>query len=317
MEVALNCIEKAIEKADDNYAKYYYLRGCIHSLSGNFTNALSDLTISTNLDKNFQPAYLERGKVYFVTGDLKQAFLDIQKYISGKPEDSNIHLWAGNLLFNTGALEDAVRAYSNSETVTRSERLLALRAKCNIVLKELNAALSDLNRLVDLKSVNSIAYLIDRDCLLSLKTASTIAKDQEDLDPANLVSGTQEISKLLSYKSSGSVFKIYELYFYKAVFHFYLQEYQQALDDMDSAWYYKEKAAKREAKKKKTETELREMIKVLEEFGSDREDDEEEDEITRRSTFDSREYVYNKAIICLMVRIKDLLIFSFINTTRP
>ena len=202
-DIALMNIEKAIEKADDNYAKYYYLRGCIHSCSGNYQGALSDLTIATNLDKNFGPAYLERGKVYFIFGEIKQAFMDIQKYISGKPEDGYIHLWAGNLLFNTGAYKDAAKAYSNSESINKSEKLLRLRSRCNLILKELNAALADLTRLVEMKTNNNIQYLIDRECLLSLKVASTIAHDRESLDPDNLVEGIQRLSKVVSYKSSG------------------------------------------------------------------------------------------------------------------
>ena len=73
------------------------------------------------------------------------SFIDIQKYISEKPDDPEIHMWAGNLLFNTGAFEDAAKAYSNSENIKKDEILLLLRAKCYIVLKELNAALADLN----------------------------------------------------------------------------------------------------------------------------------------------------------------------------
>jgi len=30
-----------------------------------------------------------------------------------RPNDPEIHLWAGNLLFNIGAFEDAVKAYSH------------------------------------------------------------------------------------------------------------------------------------------------------------------------------------------------------------
>ena len=59
------------------------------------------------------------------------------------PNDPNIHLWAGNLLFNAGAFGDAAKAYSTSETIKKSENLLLLRTKCSIALKELNSGLTD------------------------------------------------------------------------------------------------------------------------------------------------------------------------------
>jgi tetratricopeptide (TPR) repeat protein len=70
-------IEKAIEKADENYPKYYFLRAAISAASGQYQKAINDCTITINLDKDYSAAYLERGKCYYSTGDIKQAFLDI------------------------------------------------------------------------------------------------------------------------------------------------------------------------------------------------------------------------------------------------
>jgi hypothetical protein len=39
-------------------------------------------------------------------------------------------MWAGNLLFNSGAHDDAIKAYSHSDAVHKDENLLFLRAKC-------------------------------------------------------------------------------------------------------------------------------------------------------------------------------------------
>jgi len=305
---ALLAIEKAIEKADENYAKYYFLRGCISACSQSYQKALNDCSIAINLDKDFSPAYLERGKCYYTLGDVKQAFLDIQKYISIKPDDSNIHLWAGNLLFNTGAYEDAIRAYSNYEGINKCEELLSLRAKCCIVLKELNAALNDLSKLVELKTPNNVLYYVDRECLLSLKTATTSPKDRENpkLENSNLIQGVQKLAKTLGYKISGDVFKLHDLYFYKSVYHFYLEEYEQALADLETAWACRERYIKKDNNKKKhgsAVVDSQEMIKVLEEFCSDGEDNTEDSkDDSKPSAFDVREYYYNKAIMLLMVK---------------
>jgi len=55
-----------------------------------------------------------------------------------------MHLWAGNLLFNIGAVEDAVKAYSHIENLCSNSDLLLLRCKCHIYLKELTSGLNDM-----------------------------------------------------------------------------------------------------------------------------------------------------------------------------
>ena len=36
------------------------------------------------------------------------------------PDDKMIHIWAGNLLFNTGSFTDAVSAYSNTDDINQN-----------------------------------------------------------------------------------------------------------------------------------------------------------------------------------------------------
>ena len=50
-------------------------------------------------------------------GDRTAAFNDLQTYISLKPKDPDIHLWAGNLLFLIGAYEHAIKTYSHSPDI--------------------------------------------------------------------------------------------------------------------------------------------------------------------------------------------------------
>ena len=78
-------------------------------------------------------------------------------------------MWAGNLLFNSGAYEDAIKAYSHSDLINEDETLLYLRAKCFLVLKDVNAANEDFNRIIGLKPNKNVAF--DRACLNALKTA--------------------------------------------------------------------------------------------------------------------------------------------------
>ena len=301
---SLKIIEKAIEKAEENYAKYYHLRGLVQFAINNYQNAISDFTIAINLDKNFCSAYLERGKCYFSYGDIKLAFLDIQKYISIMPNDPNIHLWAGNLLFNTGAFEDAAKAYTNSETIQKSENLLLLRARCYIALKELNPALNDLNRLIEISSNPNLAAF-DRECLLSLKIATT-TKSNGELEIANINQAAQKFDKLSNLRICGNIFKFHDYYFYKSIIHYYSQEYSEALSNLDLAWKCKEKLRKEAINQNDKMTnsddpENENTIKILEEFCSDNNNDDLLVEDSTNASFTSHEYLYNRSIMLLMV----------------
>ena len=304
LDLAFASIEKAIEKADENYAKYYFLKGCIYGAAGNYYNAVSDISIALSINKNYNAAYLERGKCYFGLRNLKQAFLDIQKYISSKGNNPNIHLWAGNLLFSTGAYEDASRAYSNSENINKSETLLCLRAKCYLTVKELNLALNDLNRLVDLQTPNNIHYYIDKECLGSLKLASTTKDGEDTLDKINIVKAIQNISKILSYKMSGDIFHLDDIYFYKSVLHFYLKEYEQALDDLDTAWGIRQELMEIYNEKKSKKNLSEDHIKITEDASPSQNGQSIDYDEERRASFTKPEYFYNKAIYLLMVKKK-------------
>ena len=220
------------------------------------------------------------------------------------PNDPNIHLWAGNLLFNTGAFEDAAKAYSNSETIQKSENLLVLRARCYIALKELNPALNDLNRLVEISSNPNLA-VFDRECLLSLKIAST-TKINGELEISNINQAAQKLAKLSNLRWCGNIFKYHDYYFYKSIIHYYSQEYSEALSNLDLSWKYKEMLRK-DMRKQNTkmrnseDPENENMIKILEEFCSDNDNDDSLIEDSTNASFTSHEYLYNRAIILLMV----------------
>ena len=78
----------------------------------------------------------------------------MQKYVSIKPSEPDIHLWAGNLLFNIGAFDDAIKAYSHANDINKNSDILLLRAKCYMVFKELNSALEDMDRMIELDCSN-------------------------------------------------------------------------------------------------------------------------------------------------------------------
>ena len=54
------------------------------------------------------------------------------------------------MMFHIGAYDDAVKAYSSIPITSKNTKeVLYLRAKCHIILKELNNALSDLDQIYE------------------------------------------------------------------------------------------------------------------------------------------------------------------------
>lgn len=59
---ALLDIDKAIEKSEDNVAKYFYFRAMLYGCMKQYKQAANDFSICINLDENCADAYLQRAK---------------------------------------------------------------------------------------------------------------------------------------------------------------------------------------------------------------------------------------------------------------
>ena len=113
---------------------------------------------------------MNRSKCYYMMDEKNLAFQDLQKYISLKPQDPDIHECAGNLLFNIKAYEDAIKTYSHCTNISKNEKLLKLRINCNLVMKELNNALTDMQTFVDLTQDEKMIF--DKEALTALKVSA-------------------------------------------------------------------------------------------------------------------------------------------------
>lgn len=108
---AIEAVDDAIEKSEENYWKFFYLRGLILACIHNFSDAISDCTTAINLNSNEAHPYLLRASCFQIEGEGNLAFKDLQTYIALAPEDKEVHMLAGKLLFENGAFEDAITAF--------------------------------------------------------------------------------------------------------------------------------------------------------------------------------------------------------------
>ena len=132
----------------------------------------------------FLQAYLNRGKCAYLIGDTGLAFMDFQKLIVLEPviissfiiltclqKNPMVHIYAGNLLMTTGSYEDATKAFTNADNIHKSPLALYQRSRCQVALNNMQEALKDLNKVIEMSPNDKVA-IADKECLTALKLAS-------------------------------------------------------------------------------------------------------------------------------------------------
>lgn len=165
--------ERVIDKVDETMAAHYLARGRCYACLSMFREAITDLSIATNLNKDLVDAYLNRGKCAYLIGDTALAFMDFQKLIVLEPKNAQVHIYAGNLLMTTGSYEDATKAFTNANNIETSPLALYQRSRCHVALNNMQEALADLNKVLELSRSDRVASQ-DRECLNALMTCSLL-----------------------------------------------------------------------------------------------------------------------------------------------
>jgi len=82
-----------------------------------------------------------------------------------------VHIYAGNLLMTTGSYEDATKAFTNADNIHKSPLALYQRSRCQVALNNMQEALKDLNKVIEMSPNDKVA-IADKECLTALKLAS-------------------------------------------------------------------------------------------------------------------------------------------------
>lgn len=127
---AINDLEIAIDKAEDNIPAHFLAKGLCYAKLELFKEAIHDFSIVLQLDEEHGDAYFYRGRCGFIVGDTNMAFLDYQKLIMAKPDDHSVHIHAGDLLVLIGSVDDARKAYANSNATKETAEAHLRIARC-------------------------------------------------------------------------------------------------------------------------------------------------------------------------------------------
>ena len=226
---ALEDLEAAVDKAEDNVAEHFLVRGYLYSCIGFYKEALQDFSIALQLEENLSEAYLYRGRCAFLMDETEQAFSDFQEYLKLKSDYAEAHFNAGNLLMATGSLEEACKAYSTANAIQTTSHTCRQKAKCHLLLSEIELGKKELKNASALDSSEDLEY--DLQVLSILETAIT----KKDLKESSAM-----LTKLLTKHKGGEVFKVKHIHWFKGVFFFFLKQYQKALSEFNQAICSKE-----------------------------------------------------------------------------
>ncbi|CAD8207760.1 unnamed protein product [Paramecium octaurelia] len=207
VEDAYKEILKTIEKADENLADHYFLKGLILAQNGDVLNAVQDFSVCLGIDDQYQQAYLQRSKCYSYLGEIQQAFDDMNSYIQFVDD----FLSAGNLLYNSKMYEEAYKTYKQ-ESNLKIEHIQQMAA-CLFQLEQFDG--EELQEFIRDKQFDQNMMLAYQQ-ITKYEYDSAILTLQKKIDP-----------------QSSFFFNKQYLHLYKGICYLYLSKYQEAIQEFE------------------------------------------------------------------------------------
>lgn len=119
-----------------------------------------------------------------------------------------MHIYAGNLLMTTGSYEDATKAFTNADNIEQSPLALYQRSRCHVALNNMEEALNDLNKVIEISPQDKVA-IQDRECLNALKICSVGENDKSaKIEKTVFQKAAQNLTKLISYEKNENLLKL-------------------------------------------------------------------------------------------------------------
>lgn len=225
---AIHDIEQAIDKAEDNVVDHFLARGVCSARLKMYKEAIQDFCIAIQLNEKCSEAFFFRGRCAFILDETEMAFEDFQKLTTLKPDDPTVHINAGNILMITGEIENALKAYANACKNKPVAEAYIQRAKCYLLLENLNEALQELKYCVKIKQSPMLNY--DIEVLEILQHAPS-----KDNLKQGLVKTIGHFNKIQGYKNEGNIVKNEHVHWYKGTFLFFLGDFQKAKSEFKQA----------------------------------------------------------------------------------
>lgn len=228
---ALEDIKLSIEKAEDNIAEHYVLRGVCYAAEKMYSEAVQDFTIALQLKETLDYIHWYRSRAGYLMDDTSIAFSDLQKYMILRPSDPEVYFQASVLLIMGGSYDDALKALSNSMSIKPSGKAAYMKAKCYVIMNEISSAIEELKFFKDQKN----CVQLDIEILKFLKSADYFNWKKE-----NFLYAVGECTKWIKCET-GEIFELKHILWLRGVYYMYsdnfidaLQDFQQVLELLHS-----------------------------------------------------------------------------------
>lgn len=218
---AIPDLEVAIDKAEDNMPVHFMARGLCYAQLKLVKEAMQDFSIAIQLNENLSEPYYYRGRCAYLLDDTQMAFQDFQKMIVNKNDDPIVHVHAGNLLMLVGSIEDAIKAFTNANSIKPTPQAFIQRAKCHIIIENIENAVGDFKSAQELSFDKKVEF--DNEFFIIISEP----QDSQDLK-GSIMKRLSRLSKLMQLHTEGSVFTTKHIHWAKGVYYFYISEYQKA-----------------------------------------------------------------------------------------
>ncbi|OMJ80792.1 hypothetical protein SteCoe_18900 [Stentor coeruleus] len=220
-EDATEDIKQSIEKAEDNIAEHYVLRGLCYAAERMYSEAVQDFTIALQLKESLDYVYWYRSRAGYLMDDTNIAFTDLQKYMLSRPSDHEVHFQASVLLIMGGSYDDALKALTNSISIKPTAKAAYLKAKCYVIMNEISSALEELNFFKEPSS----GPVVDKEILKFLESS-----DYRNWAKEDFLRAVAECSKWTKCET-GEIFEIKHILWLRGVYFMYSKSFSDALTD--------------------------------------------------------------------------------------
>lgn len=156
-EAALSDYAKAIEL--DPKSTYAYIgRAHVYSARRDFVRAIADYDQALLIHPDNVIAYVERGLAYISKGDPDRAMADCDRAVEISPQTGGGQLCRGRVYFAKGNRERALAELDQTTPIRPKENFYYFRADSFSQLGELDRAIADYDRVIELNPQSRTAY---------------------------------------------------------------------------------------------------------------------------------------------------------------
>lgn len=155
-EKSYACMKESIDKAEENVASHYIMRGFTNVALKVYSEAVQDFTIALQLDENISEIYPFRGVCAYLSEDYSLALDDFLNYSNSMKTSARI--LSAKLLMFTACYTEALQILTKGPS---SDEILILKAYCLLMNSDFEGSLDLLYKVKAIETSDDLAYISD------------------------------------------------------------------------------------------------------------------------------------------------------------